>query len=393
MSLRSIAEVKHLSGKTVLVRIDTNVPLKGKHVVDDSRLREAVPTIRFLERKGAKVILLGHLGRPAGKVVTSLSLKPVGYALGKILRQPVKVLPFTMRPEAIRRAAAAGVVLLENIRFHKGEDSNSQLFARTLSHLGQIYVNEAFSCSHRPSASLVSLARKLPSAAGFQLINEVNSLERVRRRGVKPVVAMIGGAKISDKLPVIKKLSPRSAAVLVGGGVASTLLKAKGYKVGKSLVDAAAAKAAKALCRVAGKKLILPLDVVVDNVDTAPAEARLRRVNQIRNNERIVDLGTASCRLYAKHLKKARTIFWSGPLGLVEEPNWQHATLALGRLVAALARRKAYVVVGGGDTVGFFHQHGLEVDFFSTGGSAMLEFLASEDLPGLIALGYHRPSK
>ena len=326
MSLRSIAEVKHLSGKTVLVRIDTNVPLKGKHVVDDSRLREAVPTIRFLERKGAKVVLLGHLGRPAGKMVISLSLKPVGYALGKILRQPVKVLPFIMKPEAIRREAAVGVVLLENIRFHPGEDNNSQVFARTLAHLGQIYVNEAFSCSHRPSASLVSLARKLPAVAGFQFVNEVNSLERVRRSGAKPVVAIVGGAKISDKLPVIKKLIPRLSAVLVGGGVASTLLKAKGYKVGKSLVDPTAAKSAKILLRVAGKKLILPLDVVVDNVGTARAEARLRQVNQIRSNERIVDLGTATCRLYAKqklglYFGAVLWVWWRSQIG--NTPPWR----------------------------------------------------------------------
>lgn len=388
MPLRSIASAKNLKGKIALVRIDTNVPLEGKHVLDDSRLREAVPTIRLLERKGAGIILIGHLGRPAGRIVSGLSLKPIGYVLGKLLRQPVKVLALSMPPEAIREQASKGVVLLENIRFNKGEDNNSQELARTLASLGHLYVNEAFSCSHRVSASVVALSRKLPSFAGLSLIHEVESLERVRRGDLKPVVAVIGGAKIGDKLPAIEKLLPRLSAVLVGGGVANTFLKAKGFKIGKSLINEAEIKEAKRLIKRAGKKLVLPMDVVIDRVGTKRPEAWLKKINEITPGDRIVDIGTESCILYARHFKKARTIFWSGPLGLAEQPNWQHATLALGRLVSALARRRVYVVVGGGETAGFFHQHGLEADFFSTGGGAMLEFLGGEDLPGLSALGY-----
>ncbi|HCM45230.1 MAG TPA: phosphoglycerate kinase [Candidatus Veblenbacteria bacterium] len=391
MQLKSIFQAKNLKGKTVLVRIDTNVPLKGKHVLDDSRLRLAVPTIRFLQRHGAYIILIGHLGRPAGKVVPSLSLKPVGYTLGKILRQPVKVLTLSSKPEVIKNESKKGLVLVENIRFDKGEDNNSQLLARSLARLGQIYVNEAFSFSHRATASMVSLPKKLPSYAGLALINEINSLENISHKGKKPVVAVIGGAKISDKLPVIEKLLPRLSAVLVGGGVANTLLRAKGLKIGKSLIDNKEIKDGKKLIKRAGKKLILPVDVVVDNVSTKRLEARLKMVNKLMTSDKIVDLGTETCRVYAKYIKKAKTIFWGGPLGLVEESKWRHATLALGRLASARARRQVFVVVGGGDTVGFFHQHNLVVDFFSAGGSAMLNFLAGEEMPGLTSIGYRRP--
>jgi len=317
MQLKSIFQAKNLSGKTVLVRIDTNVPLKGKHVLDDSRLKQAVPTIRFLQRHGAYIILIGHLGRPAGKVVPSLSLKPVGYTLGKILRQPVKVLTLSSKPEVIKNESKKGLVLLENIRFDKGEDNNSQLLARSLARLGQIYVNEAFSFSHRATASMVSLPKKLPSYAGLALINEINSLENISHKGKKPVVAVIGGAKISDKLPVIEKLLPRLSAVLVGGGVANTLLRAKGLKIGKSLIDNKEIKDGKKLIKRAGKKLILPVDVVVDNVSTKRLEARLKMVNKLMTSDKIVDLGTETCRVYAKYIKKAKTIFWGGPLGLV----------------------------------------------------------------------------
>ncbi|MDZ4229649.1 MAG: phosphoglycerate kinase, partial [Candidatus Veblenbacteria bacterium] len=374
-------------------RVDANVPMQGKRVVDDTRLREIIPTLRFLQRQGARVILISHLGRPGGKAVPVLSLKPVGWHLGKLLRQPVKVLPLSMKPEAIRKEATTGLVLLENIRFDKGEDANSLALARILARLGQVYVNEAFSFSHRGTASMVGLPRKLPAYAGFQLVHEVAALERVSKIGKKPVVAIIGGAKISDKLPVIVKLLPRLTAVLVGGGVANTLLQAKGYRVGKSLVEASELVNAKRLFKRAGKKLVLPVDVVVDKVGTRRKEGRLRTVTQVATNERIMDIGTETCRLYATYIKRAQTVFWSGPLGVVEEPLWRHGSLALGRLLAARARGRSYVLAGGGETAGFCNQHGLVFDYISTGGSAMLAFLANAPMPGLAAVGYRRAGK
>lgn len=386
MLFKVISQAKKLSGKIALVRMDADVPIKGKKIQDDSRLREVLPTVRYLERHGAKVILVGHLGRPGGKKQVKLSLKPIGYALGKLLRQPVRVLPLAMGAKVLRAEAQRGLVLLENIRFEKGEDENNPLLAKQLASCADVYVNEAFATSHRSAASVVGVARHLPSYAGFSLAAEVEALEYVRRAGKKPVVALIGGAKVADKLPVIAKLLPRVKVVLTGGGVGNTFLAAKGYKVGKSLVDAEALKAARALLRRASKKIVLPLDVITDSVRTKKHESKWRAVDEIKPDERIVDLGTRTTLLYSQYLKEAKTIFWGGPIGIVEEHEWSHATSALGKLVASRAKRSAYVLVGGGDTVNFFHQHALEADHVSLAGGATLDFLAGEKLPGLVAL-------
>ncbi len=387
MAFRTIDAAGRLGGKVALVRIDANVPLKGNKIQDDTRLREVLPTLRFLERRGAHIVLIGHLGRPQGKKVAQLSLKPVGYALGKLLKQPVKVLPLSKGAAVLRREAKKGVVLLENIRFEAGEDENSTVLARKLAKIGDLYINEAFSVSHRLAASMVGITKLMPSYAGLHLEHEVEALKEMMRAGQKSV-AIVGGAKVADKLPVIAELLPRLSAVLVGGAVANTFLAAKGIQVGKSLVDKEVIKQAKALLRRAGPKLELPRDVIVDRVGTRKREVTWREVTAVRSNERIVDLGTRTTQVYAKHLKQARKIFWSGTMGLAEEHEWSHATLALGRLAAARARRLTYVMVGGGDTVAFFAKHNLTVDHVSSAGSAMLQFLAGAKLPGLTALGY-----
>ncbi len=386
MSFRVISEARKLAGKIAVVRLDTNVPLKGKKVEDDARLRAALPTLRYLERHGARLVLMGHLGRPQGKKVAALSLKPIGYTLGKLLRQKVLVLPLSKGPEAIKRAAERSVVLVENIRFERGEDTNDPALAKTLGKLGNLFVNEAFSVSHRTAASVVGIARHLPSYAGLALAAEVTALEHVRKAGKKPVVVVIGGAKVADKLPVIAKLLPRASAVLVGGAVANTFLRAKKYRLGASLVDEDEVAAARALLKRGGKKLVLPIDVVVDNVRTRRGEAQWKLPDEVGARERVVDVGTRTTLLYASFLKKANTVFWAGPLGLVEEHQWSHGTLSLARLVSARARGPAFVLVGGGDTVNLFHQHKLWVDHASLAGSALLDFLAGVKLPGLTAL-------
>ncbi len=386
--MKTVSEAKNLSGKFALVRIDTNVPLEGKKVADDSRLRQVVPTLRFLERKGAHIILVGHLGRPKSAKEISLSLKPIGYHLGKLLKKPVKVVELSRGVKDIRRMALDGPVLLENIRFEKGEEENSLSLSKQLAALAHLFVNEAFSVSHRKAASLVGVAKLLPAYAGFQLVTEVDALTVVQKRGKKPVVAVVGGAKVGDKLPVIARLLSRLSAVLVGGAVANTFLAAKGYPLAKSLVDRAEVAEAKRILKKAKQKLVLPVDVIADRTTTKRAEATWRRVDEVKAKDRVVDLGTETTRLYATYIKQAQTVFWSGPLGLVENPMWSHATLALGRLTAARARGRAYVIVGGGDTVSFFHKHDLQVDYVSLAGSAMLDFLAGDKLPGLTALGY-----
>jgi phosphoglycerate kinase len=386
MSFKVISEAKRLSGKIALVRLEMNVPLKGKKIIDDSRLREAIPTLRYLERHKARIVIISHLGRPGGKKVASLSLKPIGYALGKLLRQPIQVLPLERGSKDIRYSTKKGIVLLENIRFYKGEDENDVGFSKQLAQLGDLYVNEAFATSHRKTASFVGVTKYLPAYAGFQLADEVKALEKVLKHGVKPVVAIIGGAKVADKLSVIEKLLPRVSAVLTGGGVANTFLAAKGYQVGKSLIDKDIIKEARRVLKKGKNKILLPIDVIVDKVGTKKHESMWRKVRDVKFGERIVDLGTNTTRLYAPFIKKAQTIFWSGPLGLTEEHKWSHGSLSLGRLVSARARGRAFVVIGGGETVSFFHQHKFWVDYTSLAGGAMLEFLAGEKLPGLEAL-------
>lgn len=388
MPMNTISSVKKLSGKIALVRIDTNVPLRGRKITDDSRLRESLSTVRFLERHGAHVILICHLGRPQGKRLSDLSLKPIGYAFGRLLRRPVKVLPLSVGVDALKREAKRGVVMLENIRFEKGEDENSLGLARRLAALGDIFVNEAFSVSHRAAGSLVAITKFLPSYAGLHLAEEVAALAALKKGRSRPMVALVGGAKVADKLVVIKSLLPKLSYVMVGGAVANTLMSAKKQPVGKSLVDKTVIKQARSLIRQAGKKLVLPVDVIVDKVGTKKREVTWRTAGKVMANERIVDLGTGTTQLYAAHIKRASSVLWSGTLGLAEEHEWAHSSIALGRLVASRARRRCYVVVGGGDTAAFFHQHELAVDYMSSGGGAMLDFLAGAKLPGLAALGY-----
>ncbi len=387
MAIKLLTDSTHLNRRLALVRIGCDVPMVGKKVVDDSRLREILPTVRFLERKHARIILAGHLGRPQGKAVSALSLKPIGYALGKLLRHKVKVMPLD-NPHAIRQVAKTNIVLLENLRFNPGEDKNDKIFAKTLANLADLYVNEAFSVCHRASASLVGVTKYLPSYAGFNLAAEVAALQKIKQHGQRPVVAIIGGAKTADKLPVIAKLLPRVKVILTGGGVANTFLAAKGYKLGSSLVDKSVVPAAKRLLRLSKGRIILPIDVIVQKSGNRKKTHDWCMVDKITGQDKIVDLGTATTQLYAALVKEAKTIFWSGPLGLIEEPVSAHASLALGRLVSARSHRHSFVLIGGGDTTAFFHKHELTVSQVSTAGGALLDFLSGNSLPGLKALGY-----
>lgn len=390
MTFQTIDKAKRLNKKYVLVRLDTNVPMRGKKILDETRLKAALPTLRYLERKKAKIIIISHLGRPNGKEVVSLSLKPIGYALGKLLKRPVKVLPFAKGIKSIRAEADKNIVLLENIRFYKGEDDNSVSLAKDLAKLGNVYINDAFSVSHRVSASLVGLPKLLPSFAGFNLAAEIDALEKIKKAKGKNLVIVVGGAKVADKLPVIKKLLPKAAAVLVGGGVANNFLKAKKISVGKSLVDDSVMTATRSILRLDKKKLVLPIDLICDSTRTKQPDAIWRELKEVKPYERIVDIGPKTCQLYATHIKKAKLVFWSGPLGWIEEKNWSHGTLALARLIDSKVGRHIYALAGGGETVPFFLKHRLTMDYFSTAGSALLEFLAGEKLPALKAIGYKK---
>lgn len=373
-----------------MVRLDVNVPLQAKKVLDDSRLVAALPTLRWLLNKGAHLILVGHLGRPKpGKITPELSLKPIGYALGRLLRQPVKVLALTQGTQVIRRAAVSGPVLLENIRFIKGEEDNSLELGRKLGELGDIFVNEAFSVCHRAAASLVAITKYLPSYAGFYLAEEVRALEQIRQQGKPPVVAVIGGAKVADKLPVIAKLVKRCSAVLTGGEVANTFLFARRQPIGKSLYDQTELASARRLLKRFAKKIILPSDVIICRTSLKTKQAQWKQIKEITKQDIIVDIGPNTVGCYAAWLKLAKTIFWGGPLGLIEEPKWSHGSKSLAWLMHSQAKGKSYVLAGGGETAAFLHKYKFTLDHISTAGGALLEFLSGAVLPGLEALGYN----
>ncbi|MFH1867033.1 MAG: phosphoglycerate kinase [Patescibacteria group bacterium] len=385
MRLKVINQAKNLAGKRVVMRVDFNTPLiKGK-VLDNSRLVAVIPTLRLLEKAGSKqVMLVSHLGRPNGKIVQSLSLRPIARELSRLLKRKVKLISLSHAFQT--KAANEPLVLLENIRFLPGEEKNDKKLAQQLASLGDIFINDAFSVSHHPSASLVGITRYLPSYAGLSFAHEVQELNRVAGQSAKPLVAIIGGAKVADKLPVIEKILSRVDYILVGGVVANTFLKAKGHKIGKSLFDKSLVAQARAVLKKCKRKIILPSDVIVDLTSTKKKEHTLVSINKVSSQHRIMDLGTETIQQYSAVVKKAKTVIWAGTLGKTEELVYAHGSRSLGRLVSARARRSTFVVVGGGDTVGFFHQNRLWVDHFSLAGGASLKFLAGEKLPALVPL-------
>ena len=377
-------------GKRVLTRVDFNVPMQDGVISDDTRIRAALPTIQALLDGGAAVLLVSHLGRPKGKVDPAYSLAPVAFRLGELLGRDVRLAADVVGPSA--RALAeqlrpGEVALLENVRFEPGEERNDNQLARQLAALADVYVNDAFGAAHRAHASTDAVARLLPRAAGLLMADELRALGRVLRDPQAPFVVIFGGAKISDKLGVIRQFIARADALLIGGGIANTFLKAGGAEVGRSLVEDGSLATARELrdaAAAAGTTLLLPTDVVVADAPDAPA--RVTDPTDIRANEAILDIGPATRAAFADCIVGARTIVWNGPMGLFESPPFDAGTRAIAE---AVARADAYSVVGGGDSVAALHESGQadRIDHISTGGGASLEFLEGKTLPGVAALG------
>ncbi|MFZ2309983.1 MAG: phosphoglycerate kinase [Patescibacteria group bacterium] len=386
MKLVSIEKAKGLRNKKVLVRVDFNVPLEDGKVKEDYRIRAAVPTINFLTSHGAKVILIAHLGDPKGAVVPELSLKPVASALSKIIKQPVSFVSETVGYKAdneVAKMVAGEIICLENLRFNEGELSNSLKFAKHLSGLADIYVNEAFSVCHRAQASVSAIRKCLPTYFGLQLMNEVTNLDKILKPK-KPLVVIMGGAKISTKAPLIAKMSVLADQVLLGGGLANNFLKQQKKEIGKSIFDKDSEVFVKKFFK--GRKLmdkiILPIDVVVCD---RQKKVKIKDVNDVNKSDAILDIGPDTIAMFASYIKKASTIVWNGPLGKFEERSYKHGTLAIATAVAARSTGKAYGLVGGGETVEALNQTKMEsyVDFVSTAGGAMLSYLGGEKMPGL----------
>ena len=384
-----------LKGKRALVRVDFNVPMEDGKVTDDTRLRAAVPTIEELRKGGAKVILLAHFDRPKGKVVPSMSLKPIVEPLEKVLGNPVAFAEDCVGPrarEAVNAMQNGDVLLLENVRFHAGEEKNDRAFADHLAANGDLYVNDAFSAAHRAHASTEGLAHLLPAYAGEQMRLELDALDKALGNPERPVLGIVGGSKVSTKLDLLKHLVTKLDKLAIGGGMANTFLYAQGHDVGASYCEKDLAETAREIIRLAGKnncKLFLPLDVVVAEKMAPGAPARIRDTGSVDDDERILDAGPETVERLCRAMDNSKTLIWNGPLGVFEMKPFDRGTVEAAQYAARLARDgKLVAVAGGGDTVAALNAAGVTDDFtfVSTAGGAFLEWMEGKPLPGVEVL-------
>jgi len=395
MRLRTLDTAGDLAGKRALVRVDFNVPMQDGRVSDDTRLRAALPTLRALSVRGAKVILLAHFDRPKGKVVPSMSLKPVVGPLSDLLEQAVAFAPDCIGPAAQDLIAAAepgGVILLENLRFHAGEEADDPAFAAALAELGDLYVDDAFSAAHRAHASTTGLAKLLPAYAGLAMELELDALDKALGAPVRPVLGVVGGSKVSTKLDLLKNLVTKLDYLAIGGGMANTFLFAQGHPVGASYCEKDLKATAEEIMQLAaahGCQLLLPLDVVVSERLEPNAPHFIRALDDVDEAERILDAGPQTIAKLNAVVDEVKTLIWNGPLGVFEVPPFDAATVAVARHAAARAKAGALIAVaGGGDTVSAMHHAGVSADltFVSTAGGAFLEWMEGKPLPGVEAL-------
>ncbi|MEI6835523.1 MAG: phosphoglycerate kinase [Candidatus Falkowbacteria bacterium] len=386
MTLNSIKKIKGLKNKKVLVRVDFNVPLENGKIKDDYRIVSAVPTINYLTEAGAKVILMAHLGDPGAKVVPELSLKPVAKRLAQILKKPVHFVSETVgyrADEEVKKMLAGEILFLENLRFNDGELKDDFKFAKRLAGHADVYVNEAFSVCHRKQASVSAIRKILPTYYGLQLVSEVKNLDRVLKP-VKPLIVIMGGAKISTKAPIISRMYDKADEILLGGGLANNFFKHQKLEIGKSLADSDSEVFIKPFFKgqKLAAKIILPIDVVVCGRNKLP---KIKKLAEVLKTDSIFDIGPETIALFSNYIKTAQTIIWNGPLGKFEENSYKHGTLAIATSVAARSTGKAFGLVGGGETVEALKQTKMEayVDFVSTAGGAMLAYLGGDKMPGL----------
>jgi len=391
-NFKTLDDMGDIAGKRVLVREDLNVPMADGQVTDDTRLRAAVPTVAELADKGAKVLILAHFGRPKGQRNPEMSLALVTRPFEHVLGRPVRFIDDEGAAEAIATLKDGDVAILENTRFDPGEEKNAHETIERLASLGDLYVNDAFSAAHRAHASTEGLAHKLRSFAGRQMEAELDALDKALGNPEHPVAAVVGGAKVSSKLDVLKHLVTKVDHLIIGGGMANTFLAARGVDVGKSLAEHDLTGTAEEIfdaAEAAGCTIHLPYDVVVAKEFRPNPETRTVNVHEVQPDEMILDIGPAATEALGDVLKNCRTLVWNGPLGAFETPPFDVATMSLARTVAALTREGSLVsVAGGGDTVAALNQAGVAGDmtFVSTAGGAFLEWMEGKELPGVKAL-------
>ncbi|PWH14026.1 MAG: phosphoglycerate kinase [Anaerolineae bacterium] len=387
MNKKTVRDID-LKGKRVFMRVDFNVPMADGKVTDDKRIKAALPTIQYVLEQGASVLLASHLGRPKGGPDPEFSLKPAAEVLSGLLGRPVIMAPDCVGPEVEKIAAnlkPGEVVMLENTRFHKGEEKNDLELAKQMAALADVYVNDAFGSAHRAHASTEGIARFLPAVAGFLMEQELEYLGKAIANPEHPYIAILGGAKISDKILVVETLAAKCDKLIIGGGMANTFLAAKGLNMQDSLVEAESLETAKTLLQKLGDKLVLPVDAVVADRFDAEAESQVVDVDKIPAGWRMLDVGPKTIELYKQTLQGAKLIVWNGPVGVFEFPKFAEGTFALARL---LAESGATTVIGGGDSASAVKKAGVakQMTHVSTGGGASLEFLEGKELPGVAAL-------
>ena len=378
-------------GRRVFVRVDANVPLKGGAIRDDTRLRAVAPTLADLRARGARLVVASHLGRPKGQADPALSLAPVAERLSELLGCAVALAPDSIGPgvEARSQGLADGeVLLLENLRFHPGEEQNDPTHAAALARLADIYVNDAFGTAHRAHASTVGVAQLLPAAAGPLMHAEIQALDRLTRDPARPYVAVLGGAKVSDKIGVLRRLATQVDALLLGGGIANTFVANAGGALGRSLVEAGQAHvvaAVRAAAAASGCRILLPADAVTAAAIDPDAVTTVVQADQVPDDQMALDIGPTATATYLEVLAEARTVVWNGPLGVYEHAPFARGTLAVAR---GLAESSAFVVIAGGDALAAVQAADVadRMGHLSTGGGATLEFLEGRELPGLAAL-------
>ncbi len=379
----------NVKNKRVLVRVDFNVPMSGRKIADNTRIKESLPTIKYLLNKKAQVILISHLGRPEGKKNAKYSLKPIAQELEKLLHKKILFIQNYLKAQSsVRKMKSKDIILLENLRFHKEEEQNDHAFAKRLASYADVYINDAFSVSHRSHASIDAITRYLPSAAGFLLEKETKELSKIKYPK-HPFICILGGRKVSKKNETIEHFARKADKILIGGAIAASFIKAQGKSIGKTEADEL--KFATQILKKYKKKIILPIDLVTATKISYAAKSTTFDSNNITKNSIITDMGKETVKSFTKELSRAKTIFWHGPLGIFEFPQWAKGSTAIAR---SIARQKAVKIAGGGETGEIIHNLHLQRGFtyISTSGSAALDFIADKTLPGLKALGknYHK---
>jgi len=387
MNKKTVRDID-LKGKRVLMRVDFNVPMAGGAVTDDKRIRAALPTIQYVLDQGASLILMSHLGRPKGGPDPEFSLKAAAEALGKLLGKPVQMASDCIGPQVealVEALKPSEVLMLENVRFHKEEEKNDPEFARKLAVLGDVYVNDAFGSAHRAHASTEGIARYLPAVSGFLMEQELEYLSRATENPARPYVAILGGAKISDKIAVVENLLSKCDTLIIGGGMANTFLAAVGYNMQDSLVEESSLETARAIMGKASGKLLLPVDAVVADKFDAEADSQVVDVDKVPAGWRMLDIGPKTIEAFGQVLKGAKLVVWNGPMGVFEFPKFAEGTFAIAKLLATTG---ATTVIGGGDSASAVKKAGVakQMTHVSTGGGASLEFLEGKVLPGVAAL-------